>query len=194
MCKLPVIFLMCSALVVSGCGPETAALGNVSLESKPSLSAPNAASTQSAMSAAMAQSMEHEHTMIQIPDGVPLPRLSTALSKDAKSGFNVTIQVQNFEMEPPEAADSQQAVLEGHAHVYINGEKAYRAYGTHLHLPATLFKPGVNQVMVSLNDHDHNTWTKGSKMVMSTVVIDTESKEFIKHQFSSFALLLPDRS
>lgn len=143
----------------------------------------NAATAQSVMP------MEHEHKMVQMPDNVLAPKLVIRLSRDEKSGFNLAIDAENFELEPPEQAnDTDGHVLEGHAHIYINGEKIYRAYGRHIHLPGTLFKPGINQVMVSLNDHAHNTWSKGQRMVMSTLVIDTTKPEFLQHEFSTFGL------
>ncbi|MDO3387432.1 hypothetical protein QWI17_16440 [Gilvimarinus sp. SDUM040013] len=130
---------------------------------------------------------DHEHAMRQIPEGSTLPSLSLALHRDTKSGFNLAIQTKDFYLEPPElASDNQGLILEGHAHIFINGEKIYRAYSQHIHLPAELFDEGINQIMVSLNDHEHNTWSKGSRMVMSTLVIDNGEQDYLKHQFSTF--------
>lgn len=130
---------------------------------------------------------EHAHTMRQIPEGSTLPSLSLTIHRDAMSGFNLVIVTQDFDLEPPELADeSRGATLEGHAHIYVNGEKIYRAYSPYIHLPAQLFSDGINQIMVSLNDHEHNTWTQGSRMVMSTLVIDNRQQDFLQHQFSTF--------
>lgn len=129
---------------------------------------------------------EHEHAMVQIPDGAKIPKLSIALTRDTKSGFNLAINTQCFELEPPELGGNAGACLEGHAHIYINGNKIYRAYSQYIHLPAELFGEGKQQVMVSLNDHEHNTWSKGSKMVMSTLVIDPQKEQFIVHSFQPF--------
>ena len=137
----------------------------------------------------MPDSMEHEHKMIQIPESALQPKLDVRLYKDTQSGFNLVIETQNFELEPPElAGDNPVNVLEGHAHVFINGDKVYRAYGRFIHLPANLFVEGVNQVMVSLNDHDHNTWSRGAKMVMATMVIDTRKTPFQQHHFAVFSV------
>lgn len=137
--------------------------------------------------------MDHAHSMVQIPEGVALPSLRINLSKDAMSGFNLEIGTENFELEPPEAASCcNDKVLEGHAHIFINGEKIYRAYSRYIHLPKGLFKEGINQVMVSLNDHDHNTWSKGPRMVMSTLVIDTTQEAFLKHRFEPAIAQLND--
>ena len=133
--------------------------------------------------------MEHEHKMVQMPAEALEPKLAIHLTRDEKSGFNLAIDTENFQLEPPEQGNDAPAdLLEGHAHIFINGEKIYRAYGRYIHLPATLFNPGVNQIMVSLNDHAHNTWSRGPRMVMSTVVIDTSKPNFLQHEFSTFGL------
>ena len=135
------------------------------------------------------ESMKHEHKMIQMPSNTLEPKLTLELSQDEKSGYNLVINTERFQLEPPEQANNVPTnILEGHAHIFINGAKVYRAYGHHMHLPGTLFKLGVNQIMVSLNDHDHNTWSRGTRMVMSTLVIDTTKPAFLQHQFSSFGL------
>ena len=137
----------------------------------------------------MMSSMDHEHTMIAIPESKLLPQLGLILHRDSKSGFNLTISAQDFELEPPENKNCCEStgspILEGHAHIFVNGKKVYRAYAKYIHLPADLFQTGVNQVMVSLNDHDHNTWSIGAKMAMSTLVIDTTKEDFLLHRFES---------
>lgn len=141
---------------------------------------------QSASSQSDSGSMEHAHSMVQIPDTSALPSISLVLSRDTKSGFNLQIDTENFELEPPELANCcNDKMLEGHAHIFINGVKVYRAYSRYIHLPADLFLPGVNQIMVSLNDHEHNTWSLGSKMVMSTLVINPTQEAFLLHRFTS---------
>lgn len=137
--------------------------------------------------AAMEPMPEHEHSMVQIPDGKIAPSLRLEIHRDNKSGFNLAILTKNFFLEPPEQSGGDNGeLLEGHAHIFINGQKVYRAYSTYIHLPSELFTSGINQVMVSLNDHDHNTWSKGQRMVLSTVVIDTSKADFLKHSFNVF--------
>ena len=142
-----------------------------------------------AMAQSLVQPMEHDHKMVQMPEGYPTPKLEIVLTRDLKSGFNLRIETRNFELEPPERANCcKPKILEGHAHIFINGEKVYRAYGADVHLPGKLFKSGLNQVMVSLNDHEHNTWSKGSVMVMSTLVINVDKEDFLEHRFASFGM------
>lgn len=135
-----------------------------------------------------AKPMDHEHSMVQVPAGKQIPGLSLALYRDPMSGFNLHLKTLRFSLEPPEFAGGEEDErLEGHAHVFINGIKVARLYGAYLHLPEMLFKPGINQIMVSLNNHQHDTWTVGSKMILSTLVIDPAQEDFLKLQFKPFA-------
>lgn len=52
-------------------------------------------------------------------------------------------------------------------------------------MPLSTINLGLNQVMASLNDHEHNTWSLGANMVMSPLVIDTTQEHFLKHRFVS---------
>ena len=133
----------------------------------------------------------HEHKMVQIPEGKSLPELHLEITRDTKSGFNIEIQTKYYSLEPPEkAGTADSSILEGHAHIFVNGKKVYRAYAPYMHLPEELFESGVNQIMVSLNDHDHNTWSKGPRMVMSTIVVDTTQTHFLKHSFDAYPFAL----
>ena len=99
---------------------------------------------------------DHSHAPIEIPANYPVPKLGINLFIDDKSGFNLHLQLADFELEAPEfAADKPISYVQGHAHLFINGQKIQPIYGKYLHLPAKLFKKGINQVMVTLNNHDH---------------------------------------
>ncbi|WDE03361.1 hypothetical protein SG34_018395 [Thalassomonas viridans] len=134
--------------------------------------------------------MDHSHEPVAIPANLPVPKLEVALYKDEKSGFNLHIELADFELEAPEfASEKPLGYVQGHAHLFINGQKIQRVYGQYLHLPGTLFKPGINQVMVTLNNHDHKIWSRDKKQVVASVFIDAGKEPFIKHSFSSSPLL-----
>ena len=136
----------------------------------------------------LAKPMEHDHKMVMIPSDAITPNLSMELFRDSKSGFNLHINTRHFSIEPPEfSGGEEKGVLDGHAHLFINGKKITRVYGSYVHLPEKLFRTGVNQVMVSLNNHQHDTWTQGGKMVLSTLVVDTRKEKYVLHQYSPFS-------
>ncbi|WDE13807.1 hypothetical protein [Thalassomonas haliotis] len=134
--------------------------------------------------------MDHSHEPVAIPVNLPVPKLEVVLYKDDKSGFNLHIQLADFQLEAPEfASEKPLSYVQGHAHLFINGQKIQRIYGQYLHLPGTLFKPGINQVMVTLNNHDHKIWSRGKKQVVASVFLDAGKAQFVQHSFSSSPLL-----
>ena len=76
-------------------------------------------------------------------------------------------------------------IVDGHAHLYVNGKKISRVYGRYVHLPSTLFNPGINMIMVSLNAHSHDVWTLSENQIMSTLIINPKSEKLVLQGFSS---------
>lgn len=143
--------------------------------------------------------MDHSHIPIAVPETAPKPHMSIALTRDVMSGYNLQIHTANYDMSPPPIGVPMEAFLDprvspasgfvqGHAHLYINGEKVQRVYGNHIHLPASHFKTGINQLNVTLNNHAHMFWTADEKQIISSVFINTEVPKLIVHQFDSLPL------
>lgn len=140
---------------------------------------------------------DHSHMPIAVPSDAPIPALSLALARDAVSGFNITLNVQRYALTVPPAEmsmnemmtpsrDPSTGFVEGHAHLYVNGEKIRRIYGRNEHLPSTLFRPGVNQITVTLNNHGHMAWTVDEKKILATLFIKPDASPVIAHRFESF--------
>jgi len=142
--------------------------------------------------------MDHSHMPIAVPSHIEKPSLSLLLKKDTMSGYNLHVQIQSYRLMPPPTSivnmtklmsatvDKQTGFVEGHAHLYINGTKIQRIYGLDVHLPEKHFKEGLNTISVTLNNHGHLHWTVDDKKVVSTLYIDNNLKELIKHKFESF--------
>jgi len=142
--------------------------------------------------------MPHAHGPIALPDEAPTPALSLRLSADAVSGFNLELVLERFSLQPPpakgraaapataSAVDPESGFAEGHAHLYVNGEKIQRLYGRNVHLPGALFRPGINQITVGLNDHAHRYWTRGERAVLATLFVDPSRDAVEVHRFESF--------
>ncbi|WP_299008494.1 hypothetical protein [uncultured Shewanella sp.] len=128
----------------------------------------------------------HSHANKMIPEGAVEPKLDLQLLKDVKSGYNLHIIYDGFELEPPEFLDSPKDKVEGHAHLFINGKKVQRIYGAYLHLDSSLFQVGVNSISVTLNSHDHDTWSIDGQPIVATYFINTQKTPFIQHYFSAF--------
>lgn len=82
-----------------------------------------------------AGAMAHDHaTAVDLPSGPDAPRVAIRLHKDPMSGWNLQVLPQNFRF-APQNASAENVPGEGHAHVYVNGEKLARLYAEWVHLP-----------------------------------------------------------
>lgn len=144
-----------------------------------------------------AMKMDHSHMPIAVPSEVLTPALSLALTKDAMSGYNLTLKTARYSLTPPPegqtmaqmmgvALNDTTGFVEGHAHLYINGIKIQRVYGHNIHLPSKLFKAGINNISVTLNNHGHMYWTASDKKILATLYINEAKTPFISYEFASF--------
>lgn len=115
------------------------------------------------------------------------------------SGYNLEIITARYDLGPPPKTfttmedlmaahrNEETCFLQGHAHLYINGEKVTRIYGRQLHLPAELFTDGMNQMNITLNNHAHMYWTKDNKEIIASAFVNTSLEDdFLLHRFDSF--------
>ncbi|WPZ35948.1 hypothetical protein T8K17_07345 [Thalassobaculum sp. OXR-137] len=94
--------------------------------------------------------------------------LSIDLRPDPMGGWNLHIEPSGFRF-APEHASGPHVPGEGHAHVYVNGEKIARAYGPWLHIAS--LPPGRVEVMVSLNTNDHRPISVDGKPLEASVTV-----------------------
>tara|TARA_R110002049_G_scaffold44333_5_gene130114 strand:- start:172801 stop:173298 length:498 start_codon:yes stop_codon:yes gene_type:complete len=94
--------------------------------------------------------MMHDQPLDLPPDAAP--QISMTIARDPMAGYNLHVMVQDFAFSPQNAS-GENTPGEGHAHVYINGEKLGRLYAPWLHI-AELPKGEVT-VEVTLNSNDH---------------------------------------
>ena len=100
-----------------------------------------------------AEENAHDHgKLLSLAKGPDAPTLDIELMKDKVGGWNLHIITANFRF-APEVVNQNHAVGEGHAHVYLNGEKLARVYGPWFHI-ATI-PEGEVVVKVTLNANDH---------------------------------------
>lgn len=109
-----------------------------------------------------AGAMAHDHAQpLDLPAGPGAPAVSIALHKDPMSGWNLQVMPQNFRFAPQNASAADRPG-EGHAHVYVNGEKLARLYAGWMHIPAL---PEGAEITVSLNTNSHRPLTVGGAPV-----------------------------
>ena len=109
----------------------------------------------------------HSHgEVLMIDPGLDVPELAVALYPDPVLGWNLNIAVEKFRF-AAERAGLEHVPGEGHAHVYVNGEKVARAYGAWLHLEHLPF--GSVEIEVTLNANDHRALMVGNVPVSATL-------------------------
>jgi hypothetical protein len=86
---------------------------------------------------------------------------------DARAGVNLRVTTSGFRW-APERASGAHVDGEGHAHVYVDGEKVGRLYGEWLHLS---LDPGEHQIRVTLNGNDHGDYLDGDEVVAATTTV-----------------------
>lgn len=114
----------------------------------------------------------HDHSaLLALPPGPDAPRLDFDLLPDGLSGWNLRLRTANFRF-APENVNRDHVPGEGHAHVYVNGEKRARLYGPWFHLGP--LPKGAVTVRVTLNANSHDPLAVGDAplAVEKTVAVD----------------------
>lgn len=109
-----------------------------------------------------------DHGTLEIAKNQLVPEITDfKVIKDSISGWNVYFQVKNFRFAPEHAFQSPQEG-EGHAHLYINGNKIARLYGNWYHIPEMI--KDKNEIKVTLNSNDHQTLTIDGQAIEKIVM------------------------
>ncbi|MBL4632117.1 MAG: hypothetical protein JKY14_13555 [Paraglaciecola sp.] len=141
-------------------------------------------------SSVIASTLEiHQHKSREISSNTPIPKIELTVFRDTMDGVNVHIEVANYVLNAPDLSiksiTSEYGILQGHAHVFVNGTKRQRLYGSDVHIPKSWLKDGVNQVAISLNSHQHENWVAQEQNIVGSIFLDLSKKEFVLHNFTS---------
>ena len=111
------------------------------------------------------------HVVVPVRLDHPIPSLVIQLFADDVDGYNLFIETKNYRF-TPENANGPNIRNEGHAHLYVNGEKVMRLYSPWQHLPSAMFREGVNRLQVELNANDHSIWGVAGEPIGADVLMD----------------------
>jgi hypothetical protein len=114
-------------------------------------------------------SSEHVHAGFEIPDGEAVPSVQLVATADALSGWNLHVITTDFAF-APQRAGREFVLGEGHAHLYVDGEKRDRLYGPWYHLAD--LTPGLHTIDVTLNSNDHAEYQVGGKAIADQVTVE----------------------
>jgi hypothetical protein len=114
----------------------------------------------------------HDHgEMLMLPAGENAPALRIAVTKDPVSGWNLQLMPSNFRFAPEHSGDPHIAG-EGHAHLYVNGQKVARVYGAWFHIAS--LPPGESVIEVTLNSNDHKSLSVGGTEVAQRITVSAD--------------------
>ena len=119
----------------------------------------------------------HAHDLYEVPEA-GAPSVEIVADADAKGGWNVTIVTQNFEF-TPQNVNGEHVDGQGHAHIYVDGEKIARVYGNNYHLPE--LGEGDHELMVTLNTNMHDDYAVNGERIMATLSVTEEASDGEKH-------------
>ena len=110
----------------------------------------------------------HGHGMLEISDGQPVPLLVVDVFPDRVSGWNLQVQIENWEF-APERVNENSVATEGHAHLYLNGEKLTRLYSEWYYIPS--LPPGEHVLTVGLNANRHEALMHNGEPIEASVKV-----------------------
>jgi hypothetical protein len=115
----------------------------------------------------------HTHGGFEIPEGEAVPTVEVLATQDAVSGWNLQVITTDF-IFAPERAGREFVLGEGHAHLYVDGEKRDRLYGPWYHLDN--LAPGEHTIEVTLNGNNHAVYQSGGRPISHEITIDGEEQ------------------
>lgn len=125
---------------------------------------------------------QHVHGLVEV-DPENIPTVAIRAERDALSGWNIYLDVENFTF-APEMVNQPHAANVGHAHLYLNGVKVARLYGTAYHLSD--LPDGQHTITVTLNTNDHSDLALDGTLIEASVLVDaTEAPASNQIDFSS---------
>lgn len=114
---------------------------------------------------------EHVHEKVEIPQGQPIPQVELTTYPDEVKGWNLEIKLTNFVL-TPENVNQANELNEGHAHLFVNGEKITRIYSNWYYLQK--LPQGKNSVKVVLNTNDHGELSYQGQAIADTKIIEVQ--------------------
>lgn len=120
----------------------------------------------------------HHHKTMEIAPNQPVPSVNLVVHPDAKKGWNLEVKVTNFSFALL-SVNTAAKPGEGHAHLYVNGQKIARLYGNWYYLED--LPPGKNPITVSLNSNTHESLVSNGKIIQNTTIIEFPTKSTQKY-------------
>ncbi len=123
-----------------------------------------------AQTASDEMSNSHNHNMpLELGSDATIPEVTLSVTSDVLGGYLINLEVQNFTF-APQNVGLDHVDGEGHAHLYVNGEKVARLYGEWFYL--NTLPTGENTLTVTLNSNTHAPLHIDGAPISANVVVD----------------------
>ena len=116
----------------------------------------------------------HSHSDPLEVDAAGAPTLDVELVDDPKGGWNLRLETTNFTF-APENVSTEHVDGEGHAHLYIDGERYSRIYGEWFQVPS--LSEGEHTLRVELSANDHRTYAVDGTPVDASVMVTVSADD-----------------
>jgi hypothetical protein len=111
----------------------------------------------------------HAHEQFELgKDTKNIPTVKVLAVQDKKAGWNLSLVTSNFSF-TPEDVNGKDVVGEGHAHLWVDGEKITRLYGNHYYIDA--LSQGDHEITVTLNTNSHKDYVVDGKQIADTITV-----------------------
>lgn len=111
----------------------------------------------------------HSHGQLEIPPGQPIPQVNLIVHPDEKTGWNLELQVENFQF-APQNLYQENTFDEGHIHLLINGENITRIYSSWYYIKE--LPPGNHEITVVLSSNHHQDFVFQGELIQDTEIIN----------------------
>ena len=111
---------------------------------------------------------DHSHGDLVESEAAEPPTLNLELLEDPMSGWNLHLQTTNYVF-APENVSTAHIDGQGHAHLYIDGEKYGRIYSPWFEVPK--LEPGEHTLTVELSANDHRAYAVNGVKIEDSVTL-----------------------
>lgn len=122
----------------------------------------------------MAANMSQGHSEMFMVSAEEAPSVKVMVTEDKKSGYNMKIMTEKFTFSP-DKVNGENVVGEGHAHLYVDGEKIGRLYGPDFHYGGSF--EGTKTFKVTLNANDHSEYAVDGKIISAEVEVTHDGSD-----------------
>lgn len=116
----------------------------------------------------------HSHGEMVMVDAEGAPTVSIQVTEDAKMGWNISLDTENYTF-TPENVNGVNVANEGHAHLYVDDEKVGRLYGSEYHYDKNF--DGTKTFRVTLNANNHGEYAVDGQVIEAVAEVTHEAHD-----------------